>query len=163
MERTVADIAYAAGLFDGEGTICITTYRKAKSKNPAKRYYILWVDINSTYLPIGEWLKTRLGGSTWIVQPKDDPKGRFLQVLPQIRWRIKTNACEQFLKLIIPFLIIKQEEAKIALAFRQEMRRVRGSYIKRCESQHWEKLASLRSLLQENRTKGRKAKKCLIP
>lgn len=108
MKNTIADLAYAAGLFDGEG--CIYLQRK-------KTYFYLTINLSSTSLILLQWWTEKFKGIGTIYNvttPSRSPRWR-----PSYRWFAHTRQAAQVLQLIEPFLIQKQQEAKVALQFQE--------------------------------------------
>jgi len=99
---------YLAGLFDGEGCICVTKV-KPNIKNREKNFrYHLVVELSNTYLPILQELKNKYGGNL-----------RFKRKVnkPCYAWYISKDKTNIFLNDIIDFLIIKKSQAILALEF----------------------------------------------
>ena len=96
--------AYAAGLIDGEGCIAISA---------SKRYYTLTVVVGMTSkaLPAMNMMFRRWGGS---VRPRRASTERWADAWC---WTICADSAVIFLQEIQPFLVLKQEQAQIALDF----------------------------------------------
>ena len=94
--------AYIAGLLDGEGYIFIHKYRN---------YMSLRVGISNTYVPVLKYVKEYYGGNIYkhIRQKKIHKIG--------YEWVLQNKYTKQFLKDMLPFLIIKSKRAKLALDF----------------------------------------------
>lgn len=98
-------IAYIAGLFDGDGSICIAIWIQ---KNPRfSPVYYLKIDIGSVEESIISWLKENLGGHSCF------NKVCFI-------WEIKRKGAEKILQRILPYLRIKNSQAELALQFQEE-------------------------------------------
>ena len=100
------DVAYIAGLFDGEGHVSITwTYRKS-GRDPK-----LCVKLSNTYLPVILKIQDMFGGTIYSPVPTEE---HYLQV-----FHLSFNVSESkvFLKTLMPFLVIKYEQAYWALKF----------------------------------------------
>lgn len=102
---------YIAGLFDGEGSICIT-----KRTQPTYRLgygFTLDVAICMRDLNILKNLQERYGGSLikkkWVKYQKSNA----------YYWRLSNNKALSFLKEIGPLLIIKGEQASVAVSFQE--------------------------------------------
>ncbi len=103
MKKT--DLAYLAGLFDGEG--CITIGKRSDGN---KHHYLrASVEMANEYVP--NLLKFHFGGSVH----KRDFRNRGWQI--QWAWSIHTKGAGFFLKSILPYLKIKRNEAELALEF----------------------------------------------
>lgn len=109
MKRT--DLAYTAGIIDGEGSISIRN-----TKNGKYRCYVLRVDVGSTdeWLPM--WLKFAYGGSVFN-EIREKPAS------PLWRWTITTRQAKSFLGLILPYLQLKRPQAEIAIRFQARKHR----------------------------------------
>jgi hypothetical protein len=116
---TDAQKVYAAGFFDGEGSIQITPPRKSKG-------FSLHVSVAQSESTTLEWLCTLWGGSV-------GQHGR-----PGVSvWRIHTAAAGRFLADIEPYLRIKRQQAQLAIAFQNGQRigrRLNSQYIAECEA-----------------------------
>ena len=111
------DLAYVAGLIDGEGTICI---HRNKVKNQ-KVYLQLRVDITNTNEWLIQWLKFAFGGHTDV--SRRDGKGKNWK--PAWRWSLSSNRASTFLTLVLPYLRLKKPQAELAINF-QKARGNRG-------------------------------------
>lgn len=104
MKRT--DIAYAAGIFDGEGCIRIT-------KNPKRRYaYGLECSLEMANEYIPRLFKFHFGGSA-------HSKTRIIKGQPYFycRWAITTHLAATFLEVILPYLKLKYPQAQLGIKF----------------------------------------------
>jgi len=102
------DLAYIAGLFDGEGSICIA---KAKPRGGRKSpHYTLAINITNTNMEVLEWTQSLFGGS---INRKEGVNK------PCFSWYCSALKAEHFLMSILPFLKIKKGRAKIALGYRR--------------------------------------------
>jgi hypothetical protein len=114
MKKT--DLAYVAGIIDGEGWISIKN-RTIKNGN---RNYALKVGVGNTNEWLINWLKFSFGGSVclkkkWLVNQKQ-----------QWIWDLSTKQASEFLKLILPYLRLKKPQAELAISF-QSRRKYRGN------------------------------------
>lgn len=108
------DLAYIAGIFDGEGCICL---RRAKKKGVA-----LDISVVNTNEWLMQWLKFALGGNFYPVQ-KEGRRNKNWK--PCWRWTISSNRALDCLKLLYPYLRLKKPQAELAIKF-QEARRGSG-------------------------------------
>lgn len=126
MDKT--DYAYLAGLFDGEGHITltkskpgkdalrkhvcnngVTTYRPARCES---WQFLLNIGITSTDKRLIDWLETTVGGTHYT------DKRQRQNWKPAYRWRLLgRSAQERTLLAIIPYMILKREQACLALDF----------------------------------------------
>lgn len=105
------DLAYVAGIIDGEG--CIRIGQRKKNSN------YVGVGVGHTNEWLIRWLHFSFGGSVcskkaWLPNQK-----------PQWSWELRTRQACEFLKLILPYLKIKRPQAELALKF-QSRRKYRG-------------------------------------
>ena len=113
--------SYLAGLLDGEGHI---TIRRAKTRNKRYRkdgsfgvstglHYVSVVAITNTSEVMMRWVKETFGGNYY-------PKSNNLKHLnwkPSFDWHVSNNkAMERLLLGVLPYLIVKKEQAKLALS-----------------------------------------------
>jgi len=110
MKKT--DLAYTAGIMDGEGSIGIARH---KSKS-CKRGYALELNVQVT--SADEWLCQSLrfsfGGS---LSHSVNSAGN-----PMWHWIIVARQAYAFLELIVPYLRLKRPEAELAITFQKAKR-----------------------------------------
>jgi hypothetical protein len=102
-------LAYAAGFFDGEGCIVI---RRTRGNT-------FWtsVRITSTDLPIIEWMRKNFGGATGVQPPNKNAK----VCRPCWFWGMGSKSATEFLKKIAPLLVIKRQQADLAIEFQSRI------------------------------------------
>jgi hypothetical protein len=102
------DWSYLAGIVDGEGSIVIYPHKDRK-------VFTAEIVIPNTSLVLMKWLVSNFGGKFNVFQPKN-LHGYNRKLL--YRWRAsgKKNR-ENILLGIIPYLVIKKEQAKVLLEF----------------------------------------------
>jgi len=102
-----AKYAYLAGIIDGEGCLTIGAGRKGKVTN-----YNSIIMIASTNEKLIQWLQTNFGGNYY-------KAGRVSEKWKQAYiWRfLKKKDIEQLLLAVLPYLIIKREQAILLLEF----------------------------------------------
>ena len=109
----IADIAYAAGLFDGEGTVRV---RKALS---------IEIAVSGNHMPMHTWLQSIFGGSVssggrvhYAGEVMSD--GRVVQTdsVQEWKWRLNGQRAIDFLELVEPFLIEKRHQSELITANR---------------------------------------------
>ena len=94
------DIAYMAGLFDGEGSVDYARRWEKRTKGKYKVWRI-HCEMAMTDKYVLQWIHSTLGIGT--VRPKKVPKG----MKPQWRWRCSFRDALQFAKLIWPHVQVK--------------------------------------------------------
>lgn len=106
--------SYLAGLFDGEGCISICTNNTHTGTG-----YVFCIQITNTNQKLMKWLIEHFGG----VYYSQDGTSRPAHWKPSFRWRVKGRKNEEeFLLGVLPYLVVKREQALLALEF------VRGWY-----------------------------------
>jgi len=119
---TETDHAYAAGIVDGEGTITLHDHGKRTA---------LTVAVFNSEPRVCVWLQERYGGSIG-QNIRPDPH-RIMYA-----WRCSSSLASKFLNNIYPYLIIKKQQADIALAYlktvgRRGQRVEPGDYLHRLD------------------------------
>ncbi|MCH7772288.1 MAG: LAGLIDADG family homing endonuclease [Bacteroidetes bacterium] len=108
--------AYAAGMVDGDGSICIN--KKKVSNGPrageVQNYYMLVV-VTQKDGKVIDWLIGNFGGSTYL-HWKGTNTGWSHE------WVVNHNNAKDFLKNILPFLVIKKRQAEIAIQFQERLK-----------------------------------------
>lgn len=106
------DIQYVAGLFDGEGTVRI--FKKVRENHIG--YYVS-ASLAMCHRPVIEELQKKFGGT--VHNNRADLTGPNRRC--QFGWHTANKKAEAFLRQVTPFLIVKREEAEIALVLRDHM------------------------------------------
>ena len=94
---TTAELAYAAGIIDGEGHITMPGHRVA-----------LGVGVNNTDERLIEWLNERWPGRLYTYPPNGNRQALYC-------WTLRRDGSIEFLRAILPYLVIKRETAEAAL------------------------------------------------
>lgn len=107
---SLEDRIYTAGLVDGEGCISIT--RVKRTGRSQSDYHHLFFSLESTDPSIAYWLQERFGGSVHIdtTKVKDNHQTTY-------RWKLGTQDTLHLLRLLLPYLRIKQPQAELGLEF----------------------------------------------
>jgi len=109
MKKT--DLAYTAGIIDGEGCIHIRRQQDKRYNNCLK--YGLNVQVTSTDEWLCKWLQMAWGGSVYYGK-KNNPKWRSYWC-----WSIVNRQALSFLKSISAYLRLKKPQADIAIQFQE--------------------------------------------
>ncbi len=109
MEET--DLAYAAGIVDGEGWVSFLHCGKERKS------LSLTVAVSNTNILLLQWLKSSFGGNAYLSRD-----GHRLNRKDVYTWGIFSLPALEFLKLIYPYLRLKKSQAEIAIKF-LEMRK----------------------------------------
>ncbi len=113
-------IAYCAGLFDGEG--CIHIARISTKKRSLTFQLVCKVSMSS--LPVLELLMARYGGSIR-AESQSATHNKYGLVHS---WAISSSNAVMFLTQLLPYLVVKREQAELALLF--QSRKLRGRVTK---------------------------------
>ena len=118
-------LAWAAGIIDGEGSIGIDFKRKPKEyKHPS---YRLRLRVNMTHKKTVVLLKDILGVGT--VRPRTMKNKKWKR---QYVWSVSGNIARRVLITLLPFLCTKRKDALLGIKFREFMNSVvipgRGAY-----------------------------------
>ena len=111
------DLAYYAGLFDGEGAITLHP-TQISTPNQRKTYFLSLHVTFTDEEPILE-LQTAFGGNLFTYEGSKNNKTAY-------RWVVTRNKAQDFLAAILPYLRIKRHRAELALEFHAHKRR--GGY-----------------------------------
>ncbi len=102
-----AKYGYVAGIIDGEGCVTIGAGKKETCIN-----YNAIVAVQNTSKKLIDWLQLKFGGQVYLSK-KETKKTKAAWM-----WRItKKEVIERFLLAILPYLIVKREQAKILLEY----------------------------------------------
>ncbi len=103
------DIRYVAGLFDGEGCVRADDSPKKTPKGEIRRSYQMLVSVTMTDKPLIEQLQTHM-------HKRDPIKNR-----PCFCWAAASNIALAFLRQVEPHLIIKREQAQLAIRLQEHV------------------------------------------
>ena len=111
MKRT--DLAYLAGIVDGEGYIGISADHR--NRNPDRPCWRLRVVVTNTNEWLMHHLKFSIGGGTIRLRNGN--------LMPCYQWSIERGKAAEFLKLILPYLRLKKPQAELAIKFQASVTR----------------------------------------
>ena len=111
---TVAELAYFAGIIDGEGCLSLTSGKRRPEGHAVTRSTQIYV--GNTDPRVIQWIHARFGGSI-ALRPSPHPERH----KPLWRWLCSGANIEPVLRAVLPYLIIKREQATLILAYRQTM------------------------------------------
>jgi hypothetical protein len=99
----ITNIAYVAGLFDGEGSITYKKYKERKKKGNKVNYYNCWriaMEVSMTDKNAVEFIHETLGCGTLRPKPRKEHK-------MQYRWRCTFRDALYVCKVLWPYAITK--------------------------------------------------------
>src|SRR4028119_776561 len=94
MQKTI--LAYAAGLIDGEGSICLIRTNKGGQRAP-------YLTMSSTSIELVMFMKDHFGGSVCIAQKAKEKHSE------AYHWKIGRKGALKVLKLLTPYLKEKEK------------------------------------------------------
>ena len=113
-----ADIAYSAGIFDGEGWAIIAPYNyNSTFKGTVYPRHRVRIGVSNTSLLMLEWLKCTWGGNIYLGYPR---KGKRR---PLYSWQSSEKIAAPFLSQILSYLKIKTGQVRLDLKFRSTIGR----------------------------------------
>ena len=119
---TEVELAWMAGFFDGEGHVRI-------QKHSARGSYMLSISAVQAHAAPLEIFVKKLGGTL---------KRRLMPYRGKLRvlwtWQTSSHAAQVALELMLPYLVVKKDEALLALEFRKTFRPQYGERSKNSES-----------------------------
>ena len=104
------DLAWAAGFFDGEGYIGINPARR--SRNNTRSYTLVTTVGQVGPEPIHK-LQSILGGRVYRYEKRPDNRGAVSV------WQASSGSAAMALSMMLPFLVVKSEQAALALEFQR--------------------------------------------
>lgn len=121
---SVSETSFArlAAYIDGEGCINISgSPRRGKS---AVRTHEMKLTVTNTSLLLFDWIVSAFGGKVVLANSNyNKPNTKVCW-----RWLINEIQSEEILRRCLPYFIVKQEQARVALAFRDIKRRKFDEY-----------------------------------
>lgn len=107
---TNEELAYTAGIIDGEG--CISIVRKPYKTAGFPTNYELYVKVQTADKIICPWLHIRFGGSLGMTKGYNGNRRCHT-------WGVSSASAELFLRAILPWLRLKRAEAELGIEFRK--------------------------------------------
>jgi hypothetical protein len=106
------DWSYLAGLFDGEGTFSIYHHKGQSSSGSPYDSTALRIEVTNTKIELMEWLVQHFGGQYYSHRRSNSKH------CIAYGWRPKGRSNgERLLLGLLPYLVIKKEQAKVALEY----------------------------------------------
>lgn len=120
-QPTEQELAYMAGLFDGEGYVCLffdKNYCPVSSGRSVAAAYRLTVGITMIHEGVIRWFHSFWGGSHAITKSRI----KNANWSDAWHWRISGNKAEEFLRVMYPYLRVKKHQAALGFKFLQVRR-----------------------------------------
>ena len=130
--NTIADLAWAAGIIDGEGSIFVM--KQGRKDRERTHNYIMRVSVQSTdpYMS-KELCKLFPDGAVFTQEIDKRPNNS-----DTLKWQIQGRKAANVLKQIVPFMRVKHEQAQLAIDFQAETKK------------HWRHMLNTDYELQED-------------
>jgi len=111
--NTIADLAWAAGIIDGEGSIFIM--KQQRKDRERGHNYILRISVQST----DPYMTKELGKlfPDGAIFSQDRYKSENWS--DTLKWQVNGRRAVNVLKQILPFMRVKQDQAKMAVDFQE--------------------------------------------
>ena len=107
---TECELAYAAGILDGEGCISGTF-------SSTKRMAYVRVSVQQKHPDLIDWLHQTFGGMKAVRPTREN----ILGFSGGYVWQLDNRQVFRFLEKVLPYLILKRRQAELALAFESTM------------------------------------------
>jgi hypothetical protein len=104
--------AYLAGLFDGEGSVNI--FKQPSRKDMKSSAYFVEISIGNTHKGVLKWVLEHFGGRLTHNAERYTKRNQRTW-----RWRASSHEAYEILIAMRPYLIVKQEQAQVAIEFRE--------------------------------------------
>lgn len=120
------ELAYIAGIIDGEGTVRMEQNLKYKYRYPR-------ISVVQNTTEMLEYLKSRLGGSTELHQPAGTKVGKtnYMSNKDTYRWNTGGQNAYELLKKVVPYMIVKRDKTMQILKDYEEILSTRVDHRKR--------------------------------
>lgn len=139
---TDTDLAYFAGIIDGEGNFCL--------HNQGTHVFSCSLSVGNTDPRLAQWLMARFGGRLHRQQMKD-PRCKLFY-----RWSLASRDITPMITAVLPYLVLKKDQAELMLAYRKTivprggMKRVKNVQVMReVDTLHRQALHAKMSLLNK--------------
>lgn len=119
-QYTLTQIAYLAGIIDGEGSIYIGNF----SSNPktGTEYYQTNIEVTNTDENLINWLLENIGGRKSKYTQKQTPKNSRRDVY---KWIVSGDLLTHLCLLLLPYVIIKKRQCEIMIEMRKTFEKTR--------------------------------------
>ena len=103
-----------AGLFDGEGSINI--FKQPRRKDMSVPAYFVEMSIGNTHKGVLQWVLENFGGRLTHNGVQYTPSSH-----KTWRWRASTSEACDILAALLPYLLVKKEQAALVLEFQKRV------------------------------------------
>jgi hypothetical protein len=140
---TDVDLAYLAGIVDGEGYIGLTRHGKG---------YYLALAVNTTSIRLAEWILNTTGYGNK-VQTRDEktPSVRNRNRQPTHEWRVYGRQAAQIIRLLQPYLKVRDNQGRLASEFQQLCEAACSMQEKSCLGEEYRQKIQAKNLPQQRK------------
>lgn len=112
-DYTITQIAYLAGIIDGEGSIYIGNF----SSNPktGAKYYQTNMEVTNCDKNLMDWLYNTFGGRIYKYNERQKPQNSRQNYY---RWIVTGNCLTHLCEILLPYLICKKRQCEIMIKMR---------------------------------------------
>lgn len=107
------DLAYFAGIVDGEGCLTIGTYANTKKGTPIWNTYL---QVSNTDEALIDWIVAVFGCNKVLYTPNQTPKNSRKLVY---RWQCTGERLLHLCELILPYIVAKKRQVEIMIEIRK--------------------------------------------
>lgn len=111
---TLTQLAYLAGIIDGEGSIYIGNF--SCNKKTGAKYYQTNIEVTNTDESLIVWLVENIGGRMCKYTAKQTPTN---SRKPVFRWIVSGDLVTYLCHLLLPYIIIKKKQCEIMIKMRK--------------------------------------------
>lgn len=119
-EYTIQQASYLAGIMDGEGCFVIGAY--AKNPKTGTPHFHTTMQVSNADERLIDWLVENFGGKKAYYTAKQTPKNSKRAVY---KWVIHSDRVKHLCEVILPYSVIKKEQAETMIKMRDTFERTR--------------------------------------
>jgi hypothetical protein len=110
--HSIVFLAWAAGFFDGEGSVFVEVARHRNARHGVRNS--LHASVTQTSLPCLNLLKEHFGGSIVTITPtrRHNMNNSVCYI-----WRVLNDDALPFLEAIAPYVVVKKEQVELAVQY----------------------------------------------
>lgn len=112
VDPSVAFLAWAAGFFDGEGSVFVEVAKSANTRRGIRT--ALHVSVTQTSVPCLDLLKGWFGGKIQMITPY---RRATMNNSVCYIWRLLNRDAIPFLEAVAPYVVVKKEQVELALHY----------------------------------------------
>jgi hypothetical protein len=120
IDYTAVQLAYLAGIIDGEGAFIIGAY--AKNPKTGTPHFHTTIQLSSTDECLIDWLVANFGGKKSYYTAKQTPENSRRAVH---RWTIFSDRVKHLSEVMMPYLVIKKDQAQCMIDMRNTFEKTR--------------------------------------